>query len=383
MVDKAGDATSKTMDDAEEGMKGKKKDKTSKKTDDNDDEKESQLATQDKKVQEQPQTLAAFKNYDFVPGDKTIFQCDFAGERDSELPSRLTLFTGNAEVQTHGGEKVLNIPAEGDVYFNPQMKTNKYLPEQFTIEFDVLAQEPEGGYHSDLYIFFRKAEDAERSDYASVHHITLSDLNTSNGSVYWDEAGKSSNLPLPATVRNESGKWKHIAIYVNKNIGKLYVDQHRVRAVNNLKTGVEMVTFATRDDKPVLIKNIRIAQGGDDAYNKIITDGKFIAYGILFDVNKASLKPESMGTINEIAKMLKDHSDLKFEIGGHTDSDGSAELNNKLSQERADAVKNQLTTMGIDAGRLTSKGYGAAKPLNDNKTPENKANNRRVEFVKQ
>lgn len=76
------------------------------------------------------------------------------------------------------------------------------------------------------------------------------------------------------------------------------------------------------------------------------------------------------------------NSHLKFEIGGHTDSDGSAELNNKLSQSRAETVKQQLVNMGIDAARLSTKGYGSTKPIADNSNPENKARNRRVEFVK-
>jgi outer membrane protein OmpA-like peptidoglycan-associated protein len=80
---------------------------------------------------------------------------------------------------------------------------------------------------------------------------------------------------------------------------------------------------------------------------------------------------------------MKDNPDIKFEIGGYTDSDGDDAYNMTLSQQRADAVKTQLTSMGIDASRLTTKGYGETKPISDNKTPEGKANNRRVEFVKQ
>ena len=80
---------------------------------------------------------------------------------------------------------------------------------------------------------------------------------------------------------------------------------------------------------------------------------------------------------------MKEKTELKFEIGGHTDSDGTAARNNALSQERADAVKRQMMRMGIDEGRLTAKGYGSSKPLVDNNAAENKAKNRRVEFVKQ
>jgi outer membrane protein OmpA-like peptidoglycan-associated protein len=89
-----------------------------------------------------------------------------------------------------------------------------------------------------------------------------------------------------------------------------------------------------------------------------------------------------MGALNEIAKLLKGHSDLKFEIDGHTDSDGNDDANMKLSQSRADAVKAQLVKMGIDESRLSAKGFGETKPVDKNDSAEGKANNRRVEFVK-
>ena len=89
-----------------------------------------------------------------------------------------------------------------------------------------------------------------------------------------------------------------------------------------------------------------------------------------------------MGTINQIYNLMKDNPALKFEVGGHTDSDGDAASNMKLSQARADAVRNQLISMGIDGSRLTAKGYGSTKPIADNSTFDGKAKNRRVEFTK-
>jgi OOP family OmpA-OmpF porin len=90
-----------------------------------------------------------------------------------------------------------------------------------------------------------------------------------------------------------------------------------------------------------------------------------------------------MGEINLVTALMTSHPELKFEIGGHTDSDGDNAYNLKLSQQRADAVKQQLISQGIDASRFTTKGYGSSKPIADNTSPEGKANNRRVEFTKQ
>jgi len=174
-------------------------------------------------------------------------------------------------------------------------------------------------------------------------------------------------------------------VYVNKNIGKLYIDQHRLGVLNQIIPGgaVSLSIEVNNPEQPVLFRNFRLAAGGTDAYEKVMTEGKYVAYGIQFDVNKSVLKPESMGTINEVVKMMKSNPELKLEIGGHTDSDGTTERNNALSQERADVVKKQMMSMGIDGARLTTKGYGSSKPVADNNTTENKARNRRVEFVRQ
>jgi outer membrane protein OmpA-like peptidoglycan-associated protein len=79
--------------------------------------------------------------------------------------------------------------------------------------------------------------------------------------------------------------------------------------------------------------------------------------------------------------MMNAHPDLKFRVEGHTDGDGDESYNQKLSEERAAAVKNLLIKNGIEATRLDSKGYGESMPVDNNSTQEGRANNRRVEFV--
>lgn len=100
---------------------------------------------------------------------------------------------------------------------------------------------------------------------------------------------------------------------------------------------------------------------------------------ILFDTNKAVIKPEYKHEVADVAKLAKDYPNADIEIQGHTDASGSKALNNKLSEERAHAVRDMLVQeYGIDAKRITYKGYGSSQPVADNKTAEGKAKNRRV-----
>ena len=117
--------------------------------------------------------------------------------------------------------------------------------------------------------------------------------------------------------------------------------------------------------------------------NKLLTEGKLISYGILFDVNSDKLKPESFATIKEMAQVLKDNPTLKIKIIGHTDSDGDDASNLDLSKRRAASVKTVLNkTWSIDAARIETDGKGETAPLAPNDSGINKAKNRRVEFIK-
>ncbi len=111
-------------------------------------------------------------------------------------------------------------------------------------------------------------------------------------------------------------------------------------------------------------------------------EGHVAVYGILFDTDKAFLKPESVPPLQEIVKLLQQNASLKVEIQGHTDDQGSDEHNMTLSDNRARTVLQYLTLFGIAPERLTAKGYGETTPVAPNDTPEGRAKNRRVELVK-
>ncbi len=106
-----------------------------------------------------------------------------------------------------------------------------------------------------------------------------------------------------------------------------------------------------------------------------------ISEKVMFDYNKASIKMESHDLLEDVASVIKENSGIeKIQIEGHTDSDGSKKYNKKLSQKRANSVKDFLAKAGIDKSKLEAVGYGESRPIADNDTDEGKEKNRRVEF---
>lgn len=102
---------------------------------------------------------------------------------------------------------------------------------------------------------------------------------------------------------------------------------------------------------------------------------------VFFETGSAVIKEESFGLLDDVAKVLVEHANiLKIEVGGHTDSQGSSSYNRKLSQSRSESVREYLVKGGVEAERLTARGYGESSPIADNETEEGRSENRRVEF---
>jgi outer membrane protein OmpA-like peptidoglycan-associated protein len=119
----------------------------------------------------------------------------------------------------------------------------------------------------------------------------------------------------------------------------------------------------------------------NDMWEALQKDG-FMTLYINFDTNKATIKPESKGIIDQIVELMKSQSNLKISIEGHTDSQGSPAANKKLSLNRAKAVIKAVSAGGINPSRMSAVGWGQEKPVADNRTEEGRAKNRRVEIVK-
>ncbi|GBD90779.1 putative lipoprotein YiaD precursor [bacterium BMS3Abin04] len=331
---------------------------------------------------ENKQELTVWSKYNFVPGDKIIFEDNLISEENGEFPSRWDLTAGNAENAMLGNDNIINFNRDGTI-IKPLMEKESYLPEVFTLEFDAYFDK-ESPLRTQRYEvrFFegrgynRTIKNSRKRKYSIGIYWNKVQMN-----VFGDEIKKSYQ-----EKKAWHGGWKHVAIAFNKRSLKLFVNQNRLLNIPKLGYMPQKFSIGADFDKRYInvaaIKNIRLAEGGKKLYDRIMADGKFVTRGILFDVNKADVKPESMGVINKIVKLMKKHPDLKFRIEGHTDSDGDEVFNLALSGKRAKAVMDLLIDNGIDASRFESKGYGENKPVDNNTTPEGKANNRRVEFIK-
>lgn len=130
-------------------------------------------------------------------------------------------------------------------------------------------------------------------------------------------------------------------------------------------------------ERQAMVQTIR----ADDMYAAIQKDG-FIALDIHFDTARATIKPESQPTVDQIAKLLRSHPSLKVGVEGHTDNTGTPAGNRKLSDDRARAVVTAVAALGVPAARMVPRGFGQEVPVADNRTEEGRAKNRRVEIVR-
>jgi outer membrane protein OmpA-like peptidoglycan-associated protein len=329
-------------------------------------------AKSEKAMEDQTSPKLNWAKFDFVPGDKVIFtDGPDQSEENGEFPSRWDLRKGTVEIAEVDGEKVIMF-RDGTPEIIPYMKNPKkdYLPETFTIEFDYYR--PADGGNIYLYLYDRKNQKRPKGE----SHIWVS---------YNEIKSRAFGSKYPSKIVRKKGKWTHVSIAYTKGKLKAYFDDVRLVNIPRLEfepTGFSISCYNATPKKLYYLKNVRIAKGGVKYYDRVLSEGKIVVNGIRFDVGKATLLPESMGPINEICDLMKKHKNVKFSVEGHTDSDGQSALNRALSQDRAKTVMNKLIEMGIDKSRLKSKGWGESKPIDNNSTPEGKANNRRVEFVK-
>lgn len=374
----------------ENGVKGlfKKKKPKEEKAGENAKEEQKPQVQDVKPVADTKPSLAAYSKFDFIPGEKVIFYDDFTEVAAGDFPASWNTDASGEVVTTnlYPGSWFKLLGSSGSIALDEGLK----LPDNYTVEYDVVVspKDEESTYYYYYYLLYSANNPKDLGEGGAVPGlkggISMRFGSFSSYSAY-DETGYTISGEKD-DAKMEAGKKYHLSFWVQKTRLRVYLDQVKVFDLPKVfKPGFQcnMMRFDLTDSAIPMITNFRIAAGLPDMRNKLLTDGKLVTYGIYFDVNKDVVKPESYGTLKEIAGILNEVPDVKVKIFGHTDSDGDDAKNMDLSKRRAASVKDELVkTFGVKADQLTTDGLGETKPVAPNDTPVNKALNRRVEFIK-
>lgn len=349
---------------------------------------------------------AGFKTYskfDFIPGDKVIAYDDFSQDAVGDFP--VTWNTNSSgEVVTTSGQQGHWLMVRKPGRFIPEYI--KDLPDNFTFEYDVVCNEKFSFYSPAFSLFFLTGTNGKEAlaysfiplDKRSGVKVGVHPTNagatggTVNVENFEDGSSVIKNQVNTPQFNSTTGKTKlHVSIWRQKQRLRVYLNEEKAydlpRAFPADKTYstvlFELWGDMNNDNDRYVFGNIKLSVGTPDTRNKLITEGKFVTRGILFDVNSDKIKPESYGVMKDISNVLTENSSVRVKIIGHTDADGSDADNLTLSKKRAESVKASLVKdFGIDTSRLETDGKGESQPVDKNSTAEGKANNRRVEFIK-
>ena len=338
-----------------------------------------------------PAPIKAYSKYDFVPGEKIIVFEDFMQDAVGDFPDKWNT-NSSGEIVTIEGKPGHWLRINNQGVFIPEFIDS--LSDDFTFEFELLCDNP-GGIWA-LYTSIAMLDDRNHPEswQSANSRFTFTVAPQSDGNCTSaierrkDGVGEATTS---TTTKQFSDKTKpvHVAVWRQKERVRVYFNEEKAwdlpkaMAKDAKYNSVVYWLQGPGQNASYFISNLRLAAGAPDTRNKLIAEGKWVTHGILFDVNSASIKAESYGSMKEIANVLKENADVRVKIVGHTDADGSDAANLDLSKRRAAAVKEGLAKeFGIDESRMETDGMGESKPIDKNDNPAGKANNRRVEFIK-
>jgi OmpA-OmpF porin, OOP family len=340
-----------------------------------------------------PPAFQAYSKFDFVPGERIVGVEDFSQDSIGDFPAKWNT-TGAGEVVTVAGKPGRWLKLTRTGAFVPEFLP--VLPENFTLEFDLLVPPAfNSGYFFNAGIVELSNPNQIQPWQSAEQRFTFTAF--PNGGPTWKsqvDARIGGNVVVgngaDSATPGKDGNPIHIAVTRQNARVRVYFNEQKLWDVPKAMLATAkynaILFFVPNVDagSEYFVGNVRLAVGAPDTRNKLLTQGKWVTHGILFDVASASLKAESYGTLKEIAGVLAENATLKVQIVGHTDSDGDTAPNLDLSKRRAASVRDALAKeFSIEAGRMTIDGRGEAEPIDKNETPAGKANNRRVEFIKQ
>ena len=316
--------------------------------------------------------LAAVK-IDFVPGEKTIFYDDFTDMAPDEPPPHWKV-RGDAATLMVGPQV-----RELDLHTTQLTSPHITLPENFTLQLIETFPTSGGGYPSTNWYL----NDAN-NDQALFIFITS---NNNHGLHITVNGPKNQGLFDVPIDDIDISQPVHLDFWVQNGRVRGYANGNRIGDVNQVTLPlidvIEVHGHPGAGGEAVGLRQVRFAESAPDFAAAMQASGKYVTHGIHFDTGSSILNSDSAPIVKQVADGLIGDPALTLEIDGYTDSIGGKAHNLTLSQARADAVRSVLVSQfGIDAGRLTAKGFGPDNPLGSNDTAEGRAENRRVEFVK-
>ncbi len=335
--------------------------------------------------------IQIYSKFDFVPGDELLFFDDYSSDFIGDFPSKWNT-NGGGEIVTvnQATQRWLKILPGFRTYYIPDLVE---LPDEFTIEFDVLTKGLSRRTSSAARLVILLSEDNKFTPGKNNVEIQLPFCQYAPVGMYVQNLvnGKREIYNnIAADIRQQVLNTPHISIAVNNQRFRLWVNEKKYLDVPRLLPGggfTKYLKFRLNGFKDgtedLFLANVKVAKGGVDLRRQLINEGKFSTNGILFDSGSAKIQPQSYGIIRQISQALQQVPEMRLNIIGHTDADGSDDANMRLSKKRADAVKDALISIyNVASDRLQTEGKGETEPVGDNKTADGKAQNRRVVFVK-
>ena len=287
-----------------------------------------------------------------------------------------------------GGDYSMQIGQNGDGQFtdkNRSVQTDGKGAGQYTDENVTIQRNEDGsGQYTNKVTGVTLQVDAQgEGQYLDEKNKISFQIDADGTGVYKDE---NNDTTITIGKNNSTYTQGNITIENNGDGSGTYNDKDKDLLIKNDGKGKAIITLKGKSteveakplEKPEKFPKLKMVPPvpSIEANSLLIT----LDSGILFDVDKYDLRPEAEEVLKNLAIVLKEADIKVFEVDGHTDSDAGDKHNQVLSENRANAVKNFLTSQGITA-EITIKGYGKTRPIASNDTPEGKQKNRRVEII--
>lgn len=341
---------------------------------------------------------------DFVSGTKILVTEDFKQDAIGDFPVNwLTNSSGEVVELSSSKGKWLMLNSKGSFTIK---NFNKTLPKNFTFEFNLATSDKYSYYSTPLNFVFASSSDYKK-DYKNWHqhghgkegvlvNLHPQDAGGQKGLTRFfvyskgEEYSKNEKSIAQFTSSNDNVR---VQVWRQGSRMRVYIDGNKIWDLPDaFQEGINYNSIIFYDyeyhehdglDDRIYLSDIVLAEAGADTRHKLIETGAFTTNEILFDTNKATIKPSSEKVLLELGEALNSAPDFKVMIIGHTDGEGKESDNQKLSEKRAESVKSYLMSkFGIDSSRMQTSGKGESQPLGDNSKEEGKAQNRRVEFKK-